>query len=218
MKSLNCLLAVLLLAAAPTSTLAQDKQAQAILDEMSSKYRKISAYRAKFKYELRNNTNGKVETMEGTITVKGNKYHLKLNSQEIFNNEKTTWTYIPDEKEVVVSKSDDNEALSPSKIYQIYRSGFKYAFFGEEKVGNALCYVIVLEPEDGSRKKYNFVQCRLFIDKVSKTLKRWEITEIGNLSKTTVTINDFVVDNKIKDAEFVFDKTKYPGVRIEELR
>jgi outer membrane lipoprotein-sorting protein len=195
-----------------------DVEAGKILDEMSSRYKKIPSYRAKFSYELLNNANGKVEKLDGNITVKGDKYYLKLKSQEVFNNQKTVWTYLPEEKEVIVSEPDEDDAMNPSKIYQIYRNGFRYALTQDQKVEGVLCYVILLEPEKTSKKKYNFVQCRLFIAKDSKHLKRWEMTEKGNLSKTSVTISEFVVDNRVKDSEFYFDKSKYPGVRVEEMR
>ncbi len=193
-------------------------EAGKILDEMSAKYKKIPAYRAKFKYELHNNTNGKVDRLEGSITVKGNKYYLKLNGQEVFNDEKTVWTYLPDDKEVIITNPDDDDSMNPSKIYQIYRKGFRYVLAEDQKVDGVLCYVVILEPELNSKKKYNFVQCRLYIAKDSKSLRKWEITEKGNISKTAVTISEFIVDNRIKDGEFSFDKSKYPNVRIEEMR
>ena len=67
----------------------QDEYAKKILDAMSKKYESIPSYKANFVYKLENKVENINEMFKGEIIVKGDKYHLLLSDQEIYNNGKT---------------------------------------------------------------------------------------------------------------------------------
>jgi len=205
-----CMVVVILMASA------QDQKAQGILDAMSKKYKEMPAFKAKFSFTL-DNPQAKVnESSEGDIFVKGAKFHLKMGNQEIYNNGTTVWTYLKDVNEVNIStyEPEENE-VTPTKIYTLYKQGYKYRFI-EEKTYNGVVYdVIELNPEDF--KKSKFFKIKIEISKADKSVRSWKIYE-KNGSTYTYMIKAFTPNLKLEDTYFNFDKSKYAGVTVEDLR
>lgn len=193
-----------------------DPKAQAILDEMSNKFKTYTSYKATFTYSMNNTAAGvKEPEVKGDITVKGNKYKLTLPKQEIFNNGTTVWTYMKDVNEVNISTYDPNEDdMSPSKIYTMYKKGYKYIYVGDKTVGSTVHQMIELVPED---RKNRFSKVKLEISKTDKSIKNWKLFEKnGNIYEYKVTT--FTPNVAVDDATFSFNKAKYPNVTEIDLR
>lgn len=191
-----------------------DTKALAILDAMSKKYKDIPSFKAKFTYALEGNA-GVNEVSEGEIIVKGGKFILKIAGQEIINNGTTVWTYMKEANEVNISdyEPDENE-ITPTKIYTMYKKGYKYIFL-EEKVDAGKPYEVVdLVPED---KKNQVFKVRIEINKKDKSVKSWKVFE-KNGNRYLYTVKSFEPSYKIEDNLFSFDKTKYKGVEVIDLR
>src|SRR6478609_10455660 len=147
------------------NTTQSDPKAQKILDDMSKKYKDMPGFTAKFAYTLENDASKIKESSEGEIAVKGSKFKLKLKNQEIFNNGTTVWTYMKESNEVNVSTYDPGEDdMNPTKIYTIYKKGYKYILMGEQNGSS----IVDLEPLD--RKKGQLSKIRLIINKADKSL------------------------------------------------
>jgi outer membrane lipoprotein carrier protein len=211
-------LPALLLFAVSTLQAQQDDYAKKILDAMSEKYRAMSSYKADFTYKLENKVEGVDEEFTGEITVKGDKYHLKLSDQEIFNDGKTIWTYIPDAREVNIDNylPDDGD-LSPSNIYTAYKKGYRYRFLEEAKKGAAVLNVIELQPENPNDPNKTFQRVILNINKSDNLIDNWQMFDrMGNVF--TYFINVFTPNVRTTDGQFVFDPAKYPGVEVVDMR
>ncbi|NJM26952.1 MAG: outer membrane lipoprotein carrier protein LolA [Bacteroidia bacterium] len=127
-----------------------DPKALETLDEMSRKYKLYTSFEANISATLVNDVDKIHEEFKGKITVKGDKFRLTLPEQEVFNNGTTIWTYLPDAKEVNIDNYDpDSEDINPSKIYEIYKKGFKYLYIEDKTIGGVTCEVIDLVPEKG---------------------------------------------------------------------
>lgn len=192
-----------------------DDKALQILDGMSKKYKEIPSFKANFSYSLMSDVTGVKETSKGEILVKGGKFILKLANQEIFNNGTTVWTYVKESNEVNVSdyQPDENE-ITPTKIYTMYKKGYKYVFV-EEKTENGKVYETVdLIPED---KKNQVFKVRIDINKKDKSVKGWKIFE-KNGNRYVYNIDSFTPQTALSDNVFNFDKTKYKGVEVVDLR
>lgn len=196
----------------------QDEYAKKILDAMSEKYRAMSSYKADFTYKLENKVEGVDEEFTGDITVKGDKYHLKLSDQEIFNDGKTIWTYIPDAREVNIDNYLPDEGdLSPSNIYTAYKKGYRYRFLEEAKKGTAVLNVIELQPENPNDPNKTFQRVILNINKSDNLIDNWQMFDrMGNVF--TYFINVFTPNVRTTDSQFVFDPAKYPGVEVVDMR
>lgn len=193
----------------------KDPKALEILNAMSDKYKSIPAYRANFEYTLNNPNEGVNEDMQGEIVVKGEKFRLKLGGQEIINNGKTVWTYLNEANEVNIDNYNPNEGdMNPSTMYSAYREGYKYVFLEEINEGGNTYNVVDLIPEN---RNSQFFKVRMKIDKKTKTLKSWEMFDAaGNIYSHTITNFDPTVD--VDNSYFEFDKSKYKGVEVIDLR
>ena len=193
----------------------QDPKAGKILDQMSTKYQSLNAFQASFTQTLENTANKVKQNLNGDIVVSGKKFHIKLTGQEIINNGTTTWTYLKNENEVNISDSDPEEQeMSPSQIYGMYKKGYKYTYVEQSKDGADVVDVIELTPED--RKKDVF-KVRLKVRKSDASVKSWQMFK-KNGSRYTFTIKNFKPNPPITASTFAFDKAKYKGVKVVDLR
>lgn len=195
----------------PVQTPNASAKAGLILDAMSKKYAAVTSFNASFTY----NTEGLKEAFKGDVTVKGKKFRLKLAGQEIFNNGQIVSTYIKESNEVNVSNFDPTEeGINPAKIYTIYKKGYKYTFIEEQKAGKNVYEVIELSPEKNASQ---VTKIRITVDKKDKSVKSWKITTKDG-KKQIFKVDKFVALTGISDAHFTFDKSKYPGVEVVDLR
>ncbi|HAR19664.1 MAG TPA: cell envelope biogenesis protein LolA [Cytophagales bacterium] len=213
MKKTSCFLFTILVLLTGIKTYAQhDPKAEAILNEMSKKYKSIKAFKADFSYVLESPSAGKNETITGEIFVKGEKFKIKLGNQEVINNGTTVWTFLKEENEVNVSNYEpDAEDITPNNIYTIYQKGYKYLLAEE----TASAQIIDLVPEDKSKKIFKI---RITVSKKDKSIKSWKMFEkTGNryvYNITKFSPNPPGIDDKF----FIFDKNKHKGVEVVDLR
>ncbi|MCA6074005.1 LolA family protein [Fulvivirga sedimenti] len=192
-----------------------DENALKVLDAMSAKYKKIPAYSADISYSLVNETDGINEEFRGKITVKGEKYRLELDEQVVINDGTTFWTYLPDVNEVNIDNYDpDEDEISPSKIYEAYKDGYKYVYIGDETVGGTKHAVIDLVPND---KDAQYFKIKLFISQSDNSLTKWTMFDKSG-NQYHYTIDNFNSGINPTDAYFQFDQSKYPGVEVIDLR
>lgn len=192
-----------------------DENALKVLDSMSDKYKKIGAYSADITSSLVNESDGINEEFKGNIIVKGEKYLLALEEQIIMNNGVTVWTYLPDVNEVNIDNNNpDEDEISPSKIYEAYKEGYKYLYVGDETIDGKKHAIIDLVPND---REAQFFKIKLFINLSDYSLNKWTMYDkSGNLYNYT--ISNFNGSISPNENIFEFDPAKYPGVEIIDLR
>ncbi|MBG8553606.1 MULTISPECIES: LolA family protein [Hymenobacter] len=214
MKKFLALLA-LSLSLTSAASAQQDPKATKILDQMSAKYQAMKAFKASFTQTLENPTAKVKENLSGDITVSGTKFRLKMNGQEVINNGQTMWTYMKAENEVNISdyESDDQE-ISPSQIYTLYKKGYKYSYVEEVKEAGEAFDVIELSPEDRNNSVF---KVRLKVSKKDKSVKSWQMFK-KNGNRYTFRINKFTPNVPVDATTFTFDKAKYKGVKVIDLR
>jgi outer membrane lipoprotein carrier protein len=191
----------------------QDPKAGAVLDAMSKKYKALGSFQATFTYMIEGKPK---ETMKGDVTVKGTKFRLKLAGQEIYNNGQTVTTFVKETNEANISTYEpgDND-INPAKIYSIYKKGYKYKYIAQQKQGASTVEIIELTPENKAAQVKNL---NITIDAKDKSVKSWKITDKSG-KKTTFKIDTFKPNPAgVDDKYFAFDKAKYPGVEIVDLR
>ncbi|MCS6823557.1 MAG: outer membrane lipoprotein carrier protein LolA [Cytophagaceae bacterium] len=194
----------------------QDPKAQNILDAMSKKYKDMNSFKARIVMTLDNTKNGVKESSEGDIVVKGTKFHIKTDKQEIYNNGTTVWTYIKDANEVnITTYEPEEDEVTPTKIYTIYKEGYKYRYV-EDKVYNGVTYEVVeLNPND--IKKNKFSKIKIEVNKKDRSIHTWKIFE-KNGNVYSYSVKNFTSNIAVTDNYFNFDQSKYPGVIVNDLR
>lgn len=190
----------------------KDPKAKAILDGVSQKYKSLKGVKASFEF-----SDGRMQPRRGEITIKDEKYRIKLPDQEIFNNGKTVWTYIESSgyKEVTINNTSDmGDDLTPSSVYTIYQKGYNYRLIRERTENRVVIQEIELLAEKSSAL---FKKVILTIDKEKKDLLGWEIyDDQGDVFKYRFTSLNTNVD--IPDEYFIFNPQHYGKVEIIDLR
>jgi outer membrane lipoprotein carrier protein len=192
-----------------------DPKALEILEAMSKKYKAIPSFEATLTSSLTNESEGVNEEFKGKIVVKGEKFRLLLDDQEIINNGTTVWTYLPSAKEVNIDNYDPgSDDINPIKIFDIYKKGFKYLYIGDKTEGGVVVEEIDLVPE---KKDAQYFKIKMMIVKKDKSIQSWTMFDkSGNRYKYTIT--KFTPNIKVEDTHFNFDPKKYPGIEVIDLR
>ncbi|MBX2965642.1 MAG: outer membrane lipoprotein carrier protein LolA [Cyclobacteriaceae bacterium] len=208
-------IAFLLALLAKASFAQYDPKALEILEAMSKKYKAYTSFEANITSSMTNDVEGIKEEFKGKITVKGDKFRLAMDDQEIINNGVTVWTYLPSAKEVNIDNYDpDADEINPSKIYDLYKKGFKYLYLEDQTENGVLCEVIDLVPE---KKDAQYFKIKMNIGKKDRSIQSWTMYDkSGNKYKYTIT--KFTPNVTVTDAFFTFDPKKYPGVEVIDLR
>lgn len=190
---------------------AQTTRAAAILDAMSAKYKGMKTYKADFNYS----SEGGLD-LKGEVTVKGDKFRLKMGGQEIFNDAKTMSTYVKETNEVNVQEYDPAELgdLNPTQIFTAYKKNYKSKFLKESKEGGQTYETIELAPTSSYAK---IAKVQLKVNKQDKSIKSWRIL-MSNGQQVTYTITSFQPDVAVADSYFAFNAKQYPGVEVVDLR
>lgn len=192
-----------------------DPKALEILEAMSKKYKAIPTFEANITTGLVNESEGVKEEFKGKITVKGDKFRLLLDDQEIINNGTTVWTYLPSAKEVNIDNFDpSSDDVNPTKIFDMYKKGFKYLYLADKTEGGVVCEEIDLVPE---KKDPQYFKIKMMIVKKDKSIQSWTMFDkAGN--RFIYTITKFNPNIKLDDSFFTFDPKKYPGIEVIDLR
>jgi len=192
-----------------------DKESSKILDKVSKNYKSYKTIKASFKIKIFNRKDNSSQSEKGTLYVKGKKFRVEMDGQEIYCDGKTMWTYLKDANEVQISDYNPrNSDINPSEIFTVYEKGFLSKFIGEGKKGSVITEQIELTPTD---KKKPFFKVKLTIDKLAK--KILDMTVLSrNGTESLYEIVSFAPNVALDDSFFKFDKKQKPGVVEIELR
>ncbi len=192
-----------------------EEEALKVLDQMSERYKNLASFKADFTYTLENKMEDIQEEFSGNIIVKGDKFKLDLGEQVIFNDGEIMWTYLKDVNEVNIDYylPEDGD-MTPSNIFTAYTDGYKYMVAGNERIGNQNFNIIDLVPDDPNK---SFYKVKLWINENDHFLKQWTLFDKAGNTYLYKIVN-FNGNYNARDGEFQFDKEKYPGVEVIDLR
>lgn len=193
-----------------------DPAAKKILDAVSAKFKTYKSPQAGFTYKVENAQGKALSTKKGSVIMKGNKYKVTMNGMEIYSDGKTVWNYDRSANEVTVNNVDaSGTQMTPQKLLtNFYDRDFYYKYNGEKKEGKKILQEIELTPTDKTKP---FHKVYLLVDKAGKTMYSAKFLEKtgGRYSYTITTLKPSA---SVKDSDFTFDKSRYPGVEIVDLR
>jgi outer membrane lipoprotein carrier protein len=193
-----------------------DANAKKILDGVSSKFKTFKGVQASFTLQVEDGK-GKVQgSRKGTVFMKGPKYRVSVTGQEIFCDGSNIWTYDKSSNEVTITKFDASaNMITPQKLFtNFYDKDFLYKLNGEKKIAGKTIQEIEMTPVD---KTKTFHKVYVNVDKAAKAIYSTRVLE-KNGNKYTYTVNTLNGNAAVSDAQFVFDKKKYPGVEEVDLR
>ncbi|HVT86431.1 MAG TPA: outer membrane lipoprotein carrier protein LolA [Chitinophagaceae bacterium] len=210
--SLSLLLVVGMVAGAQKN----DPDAKKILDGVSAKFKSFKTVQANFTYSVENGDGKSLSSKKGTVSMKGTKYRVTFNGQEIYCDGTTVWNYDKSSNEVTVSKLDAaNGTITPQKLFtNFYDKDFLYTLNGEKKQAGKTLQEIQMTPTDKSK---SFHTVYLLIDKISKTIYSTKVLEKTG-DRYSYTVTSLKPNQPMDDKTFIFDKSKYPGVEVVDLQ
>jgi outer membrane lipoprotein carrier protein len=203
--------------AGKSATAQNDPKAKTILESVTKKVNSLKTLKAGFTINLTGSKGSRVnETKKGTITLKGQKYHVTLTGQEIISDAKTVWTYTKDTKEVQVSNYNPSEqTMSPAKLLtNFYDKEYKYSYKGEKKEKGKTYDLIELLPIDNSKK---YAKIELMIDRSTSMISGGNILE-KNGNKVAYTVNNVTTNTNVPDSYFTWNPKEHPGIEVVDLR
>ena len=193
-----------------------DPDAKKVLDAVSAKFKSFKSVQAEFTLKNEDNQGHVFGTKKGTVFMKGAKYKVNINGQEIFCDGSNVWTLDKAASEVTITRLDPSSStITPQKLFtNFYDKDFLYKLNGDKKVSNKILQEIEMTPVDKTKQ---FSKVYLLVDKLNKTIYSTRVLDkTGNIY--TYTVNSLNSKSALTDALFVFDKKKYPGVEEIDLR
>ncbi len=209
-------IAVFLLAS-PLLHAQDDPKGKAIIDKLIAKSKAWTSFEADFTSVLVNNASKLNVKQEGHVRVKGKLFNLGLTDNTVINDGKAIYTYSKKSNEVTISDpADMDKELDPTKLFTIYEQGFKSQFAEEKKAADGSVEQIVkLFPLEPGKKPYHTVI--MTVDKAKVEPKVVKVLyKDGN--EVTYTLKKFTPNVDLYESVFVFDKSKYPGVEVNDVR
>ncbi len=191
----------------------KDPEAVKILDKFSENALGAPSVSMKFFLITTDQMKKTNDTLAGSIILKKDKYKLDLPDNIVWFNGEISWSYLPDEKEVTITKADkkDNSFQNkPSAIFSMYKNGYKIRLIEERSDS----YIIDLYPED---IKGDLIRVRLTVGKSLMNLKSLEYKKRDGII-ITIKIDEYNLTVKPDPGLFNFEPEKYKGVEINDVR
>lgn len=160
------------------------------------------------------------EIQKGRIVQQGDRFYIKLAGQEITSDGKTTWLYLPDNKEVQVYEASEANATAgsftrPQDILELYDSNaFDYAITGSIKKEGRDLKQIEFKPTD---RNSEYAKLRLTYDPAKQEIYSVEVFNKDG-SRFTLTLTSVKMNATVPASTFTFDPKSKPGVRVEDMR
>ncbi len=194
-----------------------DAKAKTVLDGVSKKVGALKSLKADFAINLTGGKGGKTtDSKKGSLTLKGQKYHVLIAGQEIICDNKTVWTYNKEAKEVQVSNYNPAEqTMSPAKLLtNFWDKEYKYSYKGGRKEKGKDCDVVELVPTDNKKQ---FSKIELAIDKSTSLISGGSYWE-KNGNKYQITVSNCVTNKEVPDTYFTWNAKEHPSVETVDLR
>jgi outer membrane lipoprotein-sorting protein len=195
-----------------------DPEARKVLDKIRKKYEGYKSFEAAFTLGIEVPQQAK-QTQKGTIGQEGDKFRLEMNDQLIIDDRKTTWVYLKKNNEVQVSNSDPNSQdagfMTPKELLRRYQKGdFIYAITDKVAEGTQIITEIEFKPVD---RKSEYSKFRVSINENAGTIQQIKAFAKDG-SRYSFVVTRFTPNKALGASYFTFDKSKYPGVQVEDLR
>jgi outer membrane lipoprotein carrier protein len=190
-----------------------DPEAIKILDKFSASALGAPSVSMKFELVTEDQMENTKDTLTGAVILSKDKYKLDMPDNITWFNGETSWSYLPAEKEVTITRADKKDHSfqnRPSSIFSMYKSGYKSRLL-EERTDS---YIIDLYPED---IKSDLLRVRLSIDKSMINLRSLEYKKRDGVVITLI-VKEYNLKVKPDQEIFVFQPSKYKGVEIIDMR
>ena len=194
-----------------------DPVATKLLSKMSKKFEGLSSYELDFRVSMTTPDSDKPQVQTGKFIRKGAQYRVIAHDQKIFCDAQNVWIYTPASNEVQINDADDtgDDFVSPDKLFNLYKTGeYLYHVSREFKEGKSKMVEIEFKPTD---RMNDFFKVKMVLNTTTNQPKSIKIFYKDGL-RVTMSLSGLKKNKTYEKSFFSFDKSKYPGVKIEDLR
>ena len=190
-----------------------DPKAVSILDKFSATATAAPSISMNFLLITVDQVENSTDTLAGSVILSKDSYKLDLPDNIIWYNGVTSWSYLPAEQEVTITKperNDDSFENHPSMIFTMYKKGFKSRLLEERSDS----YLIDLYPDE---IESDLIRVRLTISKPSLNLMSFEYKRKDGITLILI-VKDYNLKTVPESGMFTFSPAKYKGVEIIDMR
>ncbi len=181
-------------------------KAKALLDDV---YNKVQGYEnifVDFNYVLHNAEADINSETRGDVTLQKDKYLFNYLGTQVLHDGNKVYTIVPENEEVTVEdKTEDENALAPSKMLTFYKEGHTYAWDILQNVQGRKIQYVKLVPIDTNAEIKSIL---MGVDAETKHIYKLIYTG-KNSTTTTITVNSFKTNQPLSKTLFTFDENKY---------
>lgn len=210
MKKLSILLFAILI----SSTAFAQNKGKTLLNEVSEKVKNYDNISIDFKYILENTAEDIKQETRGDVVLDGEKYKLNILGITRLYDGTTLYSISPEDEEVTITtQTEDDDAITPSKMLSFYEDGYTYALDIVQNIQGRKIQYVKLTPID-SNSEINYIL--LGVDAATKHI--YNLIQIGkNGTKTTLIVNSFKTNEPLSKSLFTFDADKYQEYYINKI-
>lgn len=185
-----------------------------IMQDLAARYKTFATMQIDYTYKVESNKKI-TKTQTGKAQIKGNKYYITFGNQSFYCDGASMWNYEKTTNEVSIYtyEESDDDALNPAKMLKNWQKEFTAKLIREDMEGSKPVQIIDLTPKTGQ----SYFKIRLIVDKARKEIVRTSIYGKDN-TIFHYYFDKFVTNTSLSDSTFVFDKTKFPKVEINDMR
>ena len=190
-------------------------KAKSLLNEVSAKVKSYDNMVIDFNYNLENLKEKVSQETKGNVSINGDKYVLNLmGTTQIFDGKKI-YTIIPEDQEINISDyiEEDDNAITPSKMFTFYQEGYTYKWDIIQDVKGRKIQFIKLTPIDSKADVKNIL---LGIDTQTKHIYNLIQTQ-DNGTKITITVKSFKTNQPLAQNLFSFSENRYKDYYINRF-
>jgi outer membrane lipoprotein-sorting protein len=193
-----------------------DVKAKALLDKVKKLYESYTSLESSFRAEYKMAEQEKGETLSGKIYQQGDNFRVDMGSDFVISDGKVIWQKTGNTVQIKNANSKDaDDLMSPKALMRLYeKKEFIFGITGEGSDANKKVTLITGKPNN---RRSEYTKIILAIDQKSNQVV--SVTAFGrDQSRYKVSLETPTVNQKYDSSKFVFDKAKYPKVKVEDLR
>ena len=195
-----------------------DPKTKAFLDKVKKQYEGYTTLETKFKLETKFAEQPKADVQSGKYAQQGDRSRVDMDKDFIITDGKIVWHKTGNIVRITnAGGKSTNEFLSPKDLVKLYeKKEYAFGITGERAEGwSTKATIVTLKPVNNRRSE--FTKLEIAIDQ--KTNYIISVTAFGrDQSRSKVSMEQPVVNQKQDANKFTFDQSKYAGIKVEDLR
>ena len=197
---------------------ASDPKTKAFLDKVKKQYEGYTTLETKFKLETKFAEQPKADVQLGKYAQQGDRSRVDMDKDFIITDGKIVWHKTGNIVRITnAGGKSTNAFLSPKDLVKLYeKKEYAFGITGERAEGwSTKATIVTLKPVNNRRSE--FTKLEIAIDQ--KTNYIISVTAFGrDQSRSKVSMDQPIVNQKQDASKFTFDQSKYAGVKVEDLR